>query len=187
MALPNKEDYPTLQFLGTDGRLSDALTVPGTTDNLSWGRKTVVSNQTSSILGWTCGNMVGRTLDVAQFFFDLLGPSSNPVVSEASKEFMCEFAPVTAGWGKEIGMWYGAGLMAEKVADDSSDFDYFMGHAGETYGFSSSQGFIPRVNGSFSVVANVDDSMIPDYAVCRIIEQLAGANLGCWLTGEAVV
>ena len=32
-----------------------------------------VWNQSSTSLGWTCGNLVGPPLQVARFFYDLLG------------------------------------------------------------------------------------------------------------------
>jgi hypothetical protein len=63
----------------TDQTISDHLTVPGKSGG-GWSHDPIVTvyNQSSTILGWTCGNIVGTTSDLASFVWDLLGP--NPKV-----------------------------------------------------------------------------------------------------------
>merc|ERR1712110_805891 len=106
-----------------------------------------IYDQNPTILGWTCGHMVGAAGDVAKFFYDLLDPeSSNPVVSNASRAEMLRAKPISLGWG-HTGLIYGAGLMAMPISqnksyqpDTPSQWGYFFGHGGLTYGFSSNQG-----------------------------------------------
>ena len=44
-----------------------------------------------------------------------------------------------------------------------------MGHAGETYGFTSMNGFFPQLNYSMSIISNQDwDLLYPFNAFCRI-------------------
>mmetsp|Transcript_90306 Transcript_90306/g.206534 ORF Transcript_90306/g.206534 Transcript_90306/m.206534 type:complete len:404 (+) Transcript_90306:47-1258(+) len=179
-ALPDPTRMPSLQFLGQHGPLSQALTAPGWAVNPLWGSGVVVQNQTASILGWTCGNMVGRAQDVAQFFWDLLGPSDNRVVSEESLAFMRQYKPMTVGWGKLINLYYGAGLMASQAAfkppANVTDWGFYEGHGGSTYGFSSSQGFIPKVQAAFSVVSNTDNTTYSSLAACRMMVAVAEAR-----------
>lgn len=98
-----------LKFFTTQP-ISDLLTVPGITGG-GWGHlpKTTIYNQSSTILGWTCGNMVGTTSDVANFVWDLLGPDAL-VVPEAQVKEMEVFKPLSVGWAKDY-ISYGTGLM----------------------------------------------------------------------------
>ena len=49
---------------------------------------TAVLNQSASTLGWTCGNMVAPPLEVARFFWDLLGPQPRIVSRETLQVMM---------------------------------------------------------------------------------------------------
>lgn len=79
-ALPNRNRYASLVFppVGNNravksSKLSDVMTVPGTTV-WSMPPDTIVFNQNPSILGWTCGNLIGSARDVATFFLRFVGP-----------------------------------------------------------------------------------------------------------------
>merc|ERR1712166_1500978 len=63
--------YAHTHFLSA-GRMNDTgLSVPGS--SLQYGKAELFA-QDSSILGWTCGNVAATGLDVARFYYDLLGP-----------------------------------------------------------------------------------------------------------------
>merc|ERR1712176_992695 len=100
VVLPNQERYPSFTFLGGKGRLSDKLTVPGTSVSEYW-ENTVIWSQNPSVLGWTCGNLVATAQDLARFFYDLLDPSfEHPhIVSAASRQEMMRLLPFSYGWG----------------------------------------------------------------------------------------
>merc|ERR1711972_496706 len=59
---PDPLRYPSFKFLTDKGYLSDHLTVPGASVGGMWDPATIY-NQNPSILGWTCGNLVGTTQD----------------------------------------------------------------------------------------------------------------------------
>ena len=62
----------------------------------------------SCLNGWTMGNLAAASIDVAAFFYKLLGEKS--VVSPSSLSQMMEFRPFSPiSWG--AGMEYGLGLM----------------------------------------------------------------------------
>uniref|UniRef100_A0A7S4GNC5 Beta-lactamase-related domain-containing protein n=1 Tax=Oxyrrhis marina TaxID=2969 RepID=A0A7S4GNC5_OXYMA len=180
---------PSLRFLGEHGALAQALTTPGTAvHHLGNSGRVVVRNQTASVLGWTCGNMVGRAQDVARFFWDLLGPSDSRILSEESLAFMRRYQPMTVGWGKLANVHYGAGLMAVqgalKPGGPGADWGFYEGHGGATYGFTSSQGFIPKASAAFSLVTNTGAGKYSAVATCRLLVALAEsrgerAELGC--------
>ena len=90
-------------------------TLPGIVSNPLWPQVPIF-DQHPSILGWTCGNMVGATKDVAAWFYDLLAPdTANPkIVSDAARAEMMRLETLTAGWAKGK-LKYGAGLMETSV------------------------------------------------------------------------
>ena len=158
----NKTDYEDIQFF-TDEALTRWLTVPGKSGSL-FQKKTTILSQNSSILGWTCGNMVSPVLDVARFFYALLGSKLN-IVNAASLSEMTNFKPLSIGWAKGQ-ISYGLGLMvqqtsptmarAAKRAPQIGDEGAYVGHGGDTYGFLSEQGWYPLLNASIVAVANED-------------------------------
>ncbi|CAK0889785.1 unnamed protein product [Prorocentrum cordatum] len=162
--LPSRDDYPTLTFPPVTRtthsevasmKLSDHLSVPGHAA-LFGGSGTVVFDQNPTVLGWTCGHMIGAAGDVAKFFFDLFSPkSARRIVSNASLAEMTRTAPLSMGWGTHIE--YGAGIMAVPVSnnasywpENTSQWGFFLGHGGMTYGFSSNQGYISLADAGFS-------------------------------------
>ena len=52
-----------------------------------------IMDQSSTILWWTCGNMVTTTIEVARFFWALLGPAPT-VLEQKTVESMKKFVPL---------------------------------------------------------------------------------------------
>mmetsp|Transcript_73269 Transcript_73269/g.168029 ORF Transcript_73269/g.168029 Transcript_73269/m.168029 type:complete len:112 (-) Transcript_73269:47-382(-) len=101
---------------------------------------------------------------------------------------MRKYEPMTVGWGKSIHLRYGGGLMASQLAFrpvlNRTGWGFYEGHGGETYGFSSSQGFLPVAQAAFSVVTNTDNVTYSAVAACRMVVALAAnrgerIDLGC--------
>ena len=120
--------------------------------------------QNASIAGFTCANTVAPTLDVARFFYALLGEKS--VVNATSLKTMTEFRTATTGWSKGF-LRYGTGLMLGNrdlfnrkqnppTSLEAAGWGGFIGHGGNVYGFTSSQGYYYGLNASFSVAINAD-------------------------------
>eukprot|EP00036_Acanthoecidae_sp_10tr_P011788 CAMPEP_0182927462 /NCGR_PEP_ID=MMETSP0105_2-20130417/13801_1 /TAXON_ID=81532 ORGANISM="Acanthoeca-like sp., Strain 10tr" /NCGR_SAMPLE_ID=MMETSP0105_2 /ASSEMBLY_ACC=CAM_ASM_000205 /LENGTH=406 /DNA_ID=CAMNT_0025065411 /DNA_START=17 /DNA_END=1233 /DNA_ORIENTATION=- len=161
----------------TDQTISDYLTVPGVTGG-GWSHlpKLSIYNQSSTVLGWTCGNMVGTTADVANFIWELLGPTPD-VVPEAEVKQMEVFKPLSVGWAVNF-ISYGTGLMIEgasrsvKHPPTLTQLGTYMGHGGDTYGFLSEQGIAYGLNASISVIANQDgdSSFVQGTFMCKAIE-----------------
>jgi hypothetical protein len=139
--------------------------------------------QRGGVLGWTCGNMAASTLDVAQFYRDLL--VTKTILQPATVELMESFNVLNYGWEKGR-LWYGAGLMIEQSASahdhtitfppDFRQWGSYIGHGGDTYGFLSEQGIVGGLgNASFSVVANMDyeTSFVQGAMACRTISTAA--------------
>lgn len=198
-ALPDRSRYPSLSFPPLsgnsdvrDGKISDVMTVPGTVTSSRFGKGTVLFDQNPSVLGWTCGNMVGSARDVAGFFYDLLHPGSNhAIVSDASRTEMTTFKTASKGWYAGH-LHYGAGLIERTTSgseyiqsSNPGEWGYDIGHVGITYGFASSQGYLPSLDFSYSVASNVDSSHASKYMACLLhqiaIEVLGNAtvDLGC--------
>lgn len=185
-AFPDKDRYKSLHFPAASGQISDTVTVPAITDRgAGWPDSVVIRDQNPSILGWTCGNLVGTAGDVAAFYYDLLAPtatSSERIVSDAARDEMCRFELQTKGWGAGW-LSYGAGLMEQVGKEGASmnssspskpgDWNYYIGHGGLTYGFSAEQGYIPKLGAAFVVVANTDHQEFVFTARCRVFEAAA--------------
>mmetsp|Transcript_23674 Transcript_23674/g.53963 ORF Transcript_23674/g.53963 Transcript_23674/m.53963 type:complete len:116 (+) Transcript_23674:2-349(+) len=91
---------------------------------------------------------------------------------------MRDYKPMTTGWGRLAQIHYGAGLMINRAAlslDKTTNWDYayFEGHGGETYGFSSTQGFSSKAQAAFSIVTNTDNGTYSAVAACRMMVALA--------------
>lgn len=211
-ALPNRSRYPSMSFppVGSKlGVLSDFITVPGIIADQKF-RAGYLYDQNPSVLGWTCGNLVGTTRDVAQFFYDLLHPESNhPLVSPQSRDEMTSFQLLSSGWAKG---WlnYGAGLIQRDITgnewigrlESPGRLGFDVGHKGNTYGTITSQRYLGSLGLAYSVATNIDgigNSLHPmDVMTCRlhevVIEVLGGESidLDCelvvsgWLTGSLV-
>jgi len=188
---PDRSLYPSMTFppLGNgSAKLSKYLTVAGTSVASTW-EQTTIHEQSPSILGWTCGNMVAKPGDVANFFFELLGEKAQaPLLSNASRAEMVDFQFLSTGWAAHK-LRYGAGLMDLYYGyPPRGGLLEVHGHEGDTYGFLSSQGYIPSLQGGYSIVTNVDDER-PLYAMaCYFLQTLnatitgGDSDLGCSLT-----
>lgn len=84
---------------------------------------------------------------------------------------MLSFQPLSVGW-EANNLNYSAGLMELSYdhsgrPHDAQEFSYAWGHAGDTYGFASTQAYVPRAQAAFSVASNIDKST-------------ASSHMGCW-------
>merc|ERR1712086_957495 len=172
------------------GPLNHSLTVAG--ESVAYG-PVEIDRQDASILGWTCGNAIASGQAVAQFYYNLLGPSSSNLLNTSSIETMMNWTTVSKGW--ETGtLEYGAGLMIQNVSPNVSQSappprDHvasYIGHGGFTYAFMSDNGFFPALNASMSVVINEDiDYQYPSFVItCPLLEVVArhaglNVDLGC--------
>lgn len=170
--------FPDLHFVNS-GPVNQYLTVPGfSTDG--GGMKIV--NTSASILGWTCGNLVGTSRGMASWMWELLVARS--VVGSKALHIMADVQPISSGWGKP---WldYGAGLFVQQLDFTKlrqplhyGDWGTTLGHGGDTYGFISDQGFIPQLNATFSWVGNSDGGISNFDVTCNIINTAAKVLLG---------
>lgn len=106
---------------------------------------------------------------------------------------MTTFRTLDTGWSAGH-LAYGAGLIKRTtsgtqdltVNSTPGDWGWDIGHGGMTYGFSTSQGYLPSLRFAYSVAANVDDWDPANFMTCLLheiaIEVLSGAtvNLGCY-------
>merc|ERR1712048_769058 len=88
---------------------------------------------------------------------------------------------LTQGW--EAGhLKYGAGLMDLHYGYGygSSNTIAVQGHEGDTYGFLSSQGYVPSLQGAYSVASNVDNSAPMETTACYLLkhaqEEISGSS-----------
>lgn len=169
------EEFPTLNF-ATKGHLDSVNNLSVVGISKVYGTAELY-HQDASILGWTCGNAVTRALDVARFFYKLLGPGAS-LVSKESLAIMTKFRPLTTGWAKEE-VAYGTGLMIQDVGTEAprrlpppTGLSAYIGHGGDTYGFMSDNGWYPQLNASIAVIVNEDaDYRYPSYvATCKVVE-----------------
>lgn len=197
MVIPRpNSSYPSLRFFGNNGgklkRISDALTVPGIVNNRLWPHVQIF-DQDPSILGWTCGNMVGATKDVAAWFYDLLcnETESPQIVSDDARTEMMRLEPLTAGWLKGH-LKYGAGLMGSQVSPKAkpNEWGWFIGHEGQTFGFYSLNGYIPKAKAAFSIALNTDQPGFIGFSTgCKMMQYAVEAlgetiDLGCGPLGD---
>eukprot|EP00938_MAST-03A_sp_MAST-3A-sp1_P006553 g6553.t1 len=169
----------------TDGPLNRSLDVSGT--SVQYG-KTIVYDQDASIMGWTCGNAVATSLDMARFYYNLLGPPCS-FVSKESLDIMTTFRTLSEGWAKDY-IDYGTGLMIQNMAPaqyergkrpNLNQSASYVGHAGDTYGFLSDNGWYPNLDASISVVVN-EDTVESSAFTCHIVQTVIGEekeDLGC--------
>merc|ERR1712060_839116 len=148
--------------------------------------KTTIYDQSPSILGWTCGNMVASPRDVAKFFYHLLDSDAahadpKPLISDDSRAEMTDFHTVTQGW--EVGrLQYGAGMMNLSYGGrhyGQSSRVQVQGHEGDTYGFLTVEGYVPSLKGAFSIASNVDNEYPARSMACYLlqtVEQMIGGS-----------
>lgn len=184
--------YPSLVFPPKGNhteKLNSVLTIPGSSVASTWP-KTTIFDQDTSILGWTCGNMVASPKDIAKFFYHLLDSEvahadPTPLISDSSRTEMTDMQTLTQGWNAGR-LQYGAGLMALNYGSyHGSNRIAVLGHEGDTYGFLSSQGYVPTIKGAYSVATNVDNAMPMETMVCKLLQTVkqvvtgATVDLGC--------
>jgi len=184
-ALPERDRYPSLVFPPVASQshhdvesfsLSKSLTAPAKSLGAHGEQVVTIFNQHPSILGWTCGHMVGTAGDVARFFYDLFDPhASHPIVSNLSLSEMTLSKPLSMGCGR--GLRYGAGIMETSMSQNwsyqpshRSQWGWYLGHAGLTYGFASSQGYMVPAGAGFSINLNIDSYILVKIAVCKTFE-----------------
>jgi len=73
--------YNHTYFVPKGAVKDNGLTVPGS--SFAFGEAEIY-DQDASIMGWTCGYATSSALDVARFYYDLLGPEPK-LVSEQSR------------------------------------------------------------------------------------------------------
>ena len=172
----------------TRGALNATLSTVGASEY--FGGKTAVWGQDASVLGWTCGNVIGSAQAVAAFYYELLGPPRS-IVNATSLQAMATMSTITRGW-EEGELSYGYGLMIQNVGAKQRKTPSlslpgsYIGHAGDTYAFISDNGWYPALNASISVIVNEDsDFRYPSFIVtCKIVELVYKARglpveLGC--------
>ena len=92
-------------------------------------------------MGWTCGFAIASALDVARFYYDLLGPEHR-ILNSTSTATMQQFSTLDLGWEKDY-IDYGGGLFVINVDPKQAktpkltDYGTYIGHEGNTYGFQS--------------------------------------------------
>lgn len=179
----DRSKVPSMRFppMGSGGsRTSDFLTVPGSSIDHEFSPAPVtIYDQDTSILGWTCGNMVAAPMDVARFFYwalDEEGAKVQPLVSASSRTEMMRTQMLTKGW--EAGhLTYGAGIM-DKCYGNKTTCVSVKGHEGATFAFLSSSGYVPELKGSYSLVANTDGGGLPIRGACPMLEAVKRAVTG---------
>ena len=156
-----QRDFSRSKFF-TDQILSEYQTVGGISgmDPTPASNFTEIYTQSSTILGFTCGNMVGPSSDMAAFMWDLLHEKN--VVEPSYLKQMEQFKPLSKGWA--VGrIQYGIGLMIQAVSINATfppvatEIGAYIGHGGDTYGFLSEQGYYPALDASVAVSVNEDD------------------------------
>lgn len=177
--------YPTMSFPPSgrdDDKLSRVLTVPGASVADTWP-KTTIYDQNPSVMGWTCGNMIASPSDVATFFYHTLNDEAHDsLISDASRAEMIHTEYLSVGWAA-YQLKYGAGLM--ELQYGNSGHVFVQGHEGDTYGFLSSQGWVPEFKGAFSIATNVDNDYPKGVMACLLMQTIsqlvhgANATLGC--------
>lgn len=169
---PDRARVPTASFppMGRSegARLSDTLTVPGSSISSDWGAATLYE-QDPSILGWTCGNMVSSPTDVARFFYwALADQGEGRLLSDKSREAMMNTTLLTKGWSAGH-LHYGAGIMDLSYGYRGSRV-YVKGHEGDTYAFLSSQGYVEELQGTYSLAMNIDTGSLQRIGMCYMLE-----------------
>ena len=144
-------DYAHFSF-AKEGACSHSVTTHGfTAIGTPQGRSMDVS-ALDCLNGWTCGNIATTSLDMANFMFDLLGPTAR-IVSNNSRTEMQKWHPFTVGWCS--GMLYGLGLGPLPTTNETDTFiTALVGHGGDTYGYASATGYNPQFNFSVTLASN---------------------------------
>lgn len=181
-----KEEMPSAHFYSTEMiNDPDYLALPGYSFG-GWGGypNTTIFNQSSTILGWTCGNLVAPAEENAAFFWDLLAPlvgGTSTILKDETvlsmNASMTLFSPVSWAAGSRA---YGTGLMMVQVGKSEKasqaptwgEWGTYIGHGGDTYGFLSEQGVHWGLDASLTVVTNHDYTDLSS-VYCQLIKTAA--------------
>lgn len=166
--------YPSMA-LPVTGQCKDTFSVAGFASG-GFGTAAIYE-QHPTIMGWACGGHSSTTQDLSRFFYDLLDTSSpTPIVSDAARKEMLNIKQLNSGYFK---IYYGAGLMTESVLRVSDtawaptnalpdDWGFLIGHMGSTFGYHSTNGYMPRAKAAISITTNSDKGQkAPGEAACR--------------------
>merc|ERR1712070_516604 len=106
--------------------------------------------------------------DVAKFYYNLLhSGSAHPLISDKSKAEMMNFKKLSRGWCAGY-LEHGAGLMKLQYGYGNKRVTV-VGHEGDTFGFLSSQGYVPSLKAAYSVVSNVDVSAPTEHMTTQLL------------------
>eukprot|EP01060_Flectonema_neradi_P004029 TRINITY_DN12667_c0_g1_i1.p1 TRINITY_DN12667_c0_g1~~TRINITY_DN12667_c0_g1_i1.p1 ORF type:complete len:406 (+),score=77.95 TRINITY_DN12667_c0_g1_i1:60-1277(+) len=142
-----------------------------------------IEDQSSSILGFTCGNLVGTALHMARFMHALV--HQKDILSADILNQMETFKPLSTGWAKGR-IQYGLGLMIQPTSLNAtlppvaSELGSYIGHGGDTYGFLSEQGYYSHLNATMVVIANTDAPgyFVQNVMACNAVKVAAPIVLG---------
>jgi len=126
-------------------------------------------------MAWTGGYIISNALDVARFYYDLMGPEYK-ILSEQSVEEMQDWVMLDIGFAAGE-LYYGLGLMilnedfGRNTPNMTENAGIIIGHGGATYGFKSTQGYNYHIGAGLSLFTNQDfDWQYPDNLMCHILE-----------------
>ena len=151
------------------------MTKPNCTmDLVAWTASTWLVPQdvwnVSCLGGWTAGNLLGTSRDLARFGFELYRPGGS-VVSAARQGEMTD-------WGSTGGFaFYGMGTFN---LDWTTGSEAAYGHVGDTYGYQSAVTYLPDLNAALAVGTNAETSpqAQPADATCRAYQAIKAWKQG---------
>mmetsp|Transcript_117297 Transcript_117297/g.373673 ORF Transcript_117297/g.373673 Transcript_117297/m.373673 type:complete len:437 (+) Transcript_117297:65-1375(+) len=104
--------------------------------------------------GWTAGNYIGPTADVARFTYELYNVRNPLIVSKSSQAKLINFAAPSSVEASGSGFkFYGMGTFS---LDWSVGDAEAYGHVGDTYGYQSQTTYFPGLDFVLSVATNVE-------------------------------
>jgi CubicO group peptidase (beta-lactamase class C family) len=111
----------------------------------------------SCVGGFTCGNVLGPSLPVAKLTRRLLRSGKDAILSDATLRLMLDLQKLPLG--TVPGAEYGLGLMRMQnpfLSGGGAGYTgHNIGHGGETYGFGSLSGYLPRWDMGYALAANI--------------------------------
>merc|ERR1712100_125282 len=108
----------------------------------------------SCVGGWTAGNYLGSTADVARFTYELYNTKGSSILTAGSQAKLIDFdvaEGVSAGSRRR--KFYGMGTFS---LDWSTGDAEGYGHVGDTYGYQSQTTYFPGRDFVLSVATNVE-------------------------------
>jgi len=138
----NQNEYQHLRFAPNGTLYMLGLSTAGA--SLGFG-EAMIYDQDNSIMAWTGGYVLSNALDVARFYYDLMGPEYK-ILNQTSIEEMQQWVLLDIGFMAGE-LYYGLGLMimdedqARNQPNYTDNAGIMIGHGGSTYGYKSSQGY----------------------------------------------